>query len=95
MFKKYIKESYIQFSEESGEIVVDKLFVDALQRGLKLGYELLKIALDHARTLNLNLSLYAESDEPDIISNDKLVEYYSDFGFESDSDCDQLMTYFI
>ncbi len=94
MKKQYIGESFIQFSEECDEIVIDKLYVAKNQRGLKLGYELIKKALDFAESLNLNLSLYAESDEPNTISNEKLVEYYSDFGFESDSDCDQLMTYY-
>jgi predicted GNAT family N-acyltransferase len=91
--KSEIGKSYIEFSEENEEIVVDKVFVHESQRGEYLGHKLLDIALNHAKSVNMNLSLYAEPDED--MEIEKLVEYYQDYGFESDGDCDQLMTYYI
>ncbi len=91
--KSILLNSFIQFSEEGGELVVDKMEVSLGDRGQLLGHKLLDIALVCARKMELNLSLYAESDNPDSFSNEELVDYYRDYGFVSDGDCDQLMTY--
>lgn len=91
--KNEIKKSYIEYSIENEEVVVDKLYVAPDQRGQYLGHKLLTVALDYAKEIGLNLALYAEPDED--MEADKLVEYYENFGFESDSDCDQLMTYYV
>ena len=90
--KEILGKSWVQFSEECGEIVVDKVFVDPSERGRLRGYKLLDIVLEYARSQNMNIGLYAESDE-ETFSNEDLVEYYRNYGFESDGDCDQLMTY--
>jgi len=87
-----INKSYIMFSKENNEIVIDKLFVDPNERGQHLGYKLLDVAKKYADKKGLNLALYAESDDP-VFSNYDLVEYYRNYGFESNGDCDQLMTY--
>ena len=88
-----INKSWIQYSEECGEIVIDKLFVDPSERGQRKGFKLLDIVVKYAKDQKMNVGLYAESDEPDSLSNENLVNYYRDYGFESDGDCDQLMTY--
>lgn len=87
-----INNSYIQFSEECGEIIVDKVFVDPSQRGHKIGHKLLEVALDYAREQGMNLALCAEPDED--MPKDVLIEYYEEFGFEQDADCAELMTYY-
>ena len=88
-------KSYIQYSEGFGEIVIDKLFVHKDERGDKKGHSLLSFVLIASQNQGFNMSLCAESDEPSNINNEQLIEYYEEFGFESDADCDQLMTYYI
>jgi len=93
IFKATIDNSYIILSIENDELIVDNLFVSADERGNKLGYKLLDMAVTKAKELGLTLSLYASPDEDDALDTEGLVAYYRDYGFESDPDCDQLMTY--
>jgi GNAT superfamily N-acetyltransferase len=92
--KQAINKSFIKFDADMDDIVIEKLFVHPSQRGKKLGHKLLDIALDYARENEMNVSLCAESDE-ETLSNEKLIKYYEDYGFESDGNCLELMTYFI
>jgi len=92
--KKQIQNSFVKYSIEEGEVVIDYLFVDKRQRGNNLGYKLLDFVKSFAKRKEMNMALFAESDD-DNFSNDELVEYYEDYGFESDADADQLMTYFL
>ena len=93
IIKAAIGNSYIQLSIENDELIVDSLFVSADERGNKLGYKLLDMAVNKAAELELTLSLYAEPQEDDALDAEGLIAYYRDYGFESDADCDQLMVY--
>ena len=87
--KSYIKYSQDDINEK--ELVIDMLFVAHKDRGQKKGYELLQEAMDYAWDNGYkNVSLFVEPQENGI-TEDALVEYYRNFGFESDGDCDQLM----
>ena len=91
--KHCIGKSFIKYNEDMGELVINKLYVHPSQRGQRLGYRLLDVAVDYAGSKNIaNVGLFAESDE-DSLSNEKLIEYYKGYGFESDGDCDELMNY--
>jgi GNAT superfamily N-acetyltransferase len=90
--KHEIGKSFIKYSKENGEIVVDELFVSPDQKGGKLGYALLDIARDFAELQKMNLALYAEV-QSGYMDNDVLVEYYRKYGFESHPNSDQLMIY--
>lgn len=93
IFKATIGNSYIQFSIEADELIVDILFVSINERGNKLGYKLLDCAVTEANELGLTLSLCAYPQEDGALNTNDLIAYYRDYGFESHSDCDQLMTY--
>jgi len=91
--KNEFGKSFIRYSVEYGEIVVDELFVAPSQRGEKLGHTLLDIARDFAISQKMKLALYAEVQSGDM-DIDVLVEYYLEYGFVSDPNSKQLMTYY-
>lgn len=85
-------KSYITTHREDGELIIDMLFVHADERGRKMGYKLLGLAVTESEEKKLTLTLCAEPDEAGL-PTEKLVEYYRNFGFVSHPDCDELMTY--
>jgi len=93
--KFQIENSYVQLSIDDSEdntLVVDIVCVEELNRGQGIGTQLMRLAIDHAKKNDKKLSLYAEPQD-DTVEEDRLIEWYRDLGFESDGDCDNLMTY--
>jgi ribosomal protein S18 acetylase RimI-like enzyme len=93
--KFQIENSYVQLSIDDSEdntLVVDIVWVEELNRGQGIGTQLMRLAIDHAKKNDKKLSLYAEPQD-DTVEEDRLIEWYRDLGFESDGDCDNLMTY--
>lgn len=77
--------------EDKDELIIEMIYVDASMRRLGKGEILLKKAIDYAQKKGYKqIGLYAHAD--DGMSTDRLVQWYRDAGFDSDGDCNELMT---
>lgn len=85
----YIVLSRSEFDKE--ELIIEMIYVEPSMRRLRKGEILLKKAIDYAQKKGYKqIGLYAHAD--DGMSTDRLVQWYRDAGFESDGDCNELMT---
>lgn len=89
-------KSYIEFDTDMMDdtaLEIEMVYVDPAERGQKKGYRLLNKAIEYARENGYkSVTLCAYPQEDDGITEEALVEYYRAYGFESDGDCDALMT---
>ena len=97
MEKIETQTGFYQFDIEEDEVVLDMLHVNEEHRGLGLGGKMLKQAiadmLEHAKAHGINrLSLVAIAQEGDF-DGTALINFYKDYGFVSDGDCNELMYY--
>jgi ribosomal protein S18 acetylase RimI-like enzyme len=94
--RKEIGKSYIDFSQDDmdeSQLCIDMVYVAPEDRGRHLGYTLLDMAKEYARENGYgSMGLYAYSQEEGGISDEALVEYYRDYGFESDADDSAMMS---
>ena len=85
----YIVLSQNDFDKE--ELIIEMIYVEPSHRRLGKGEILLKRAIDYAQKKGYKqIGLYAHADGG--MSTDRLVQWYRDAGFESDGDCNELMT---
>jgi len=95
--EKKIDKNYVRYSTsdcDNAELVIDDVYVCPEDRGRGLGKELINFVLDYAREKEYeSVGLYAEPQSDDGLDGDALIEFYRSLGFESDSDCNQLMSY--
>jgi GNAT superfamily N-acetyltransferase len=88
------KFGYIVLSrsgEDKDELIIEMIYVEPSMRRLGKGEILLKKAIDFAKKKGYKqIGLYAHAD--DGMSTDRLVQWYRDAGFDSDGDCNELMT---
>ncbi len=95
MKKFEIGKSYAQVSQsdtDDNELVLDIVWVAEDQRGQGIGKQLTQMAIDYAREQNKKLGLYAEPQDGNGLNQEALVEFYRNMGFESDGDCNELMS---
>jgi len=96
MMAKKIKEKfgYLDLSGSElykDELIIEMLFVEPSMRRLGKGKILLNKAIDYARKKGYKkIGLYANSDGG--MSTDRLVQWYREAGFDSDGDCNELMS---
>lgn len=95
MTKKFKEKfGYLDLSEselDKDELIIEMLFVEPSHRRRGKGKILLKRAIDYARKKGYKkIGLYAHADGG--MSTDRLVQWYRDAGFDSDGDCNELMT---
>lgn len=77
--------------EDKDELIIEMIYVEPSMRRLGKGEILLKKAIDYAQKKGYKqIGLYAHAD--DGMSTDRLVQWYRDAGFDSDGDCNELMT---
>lgn len=89
--KSYIK--YWQSDCDEKELEIVKVYVSPEERGKGKGTELINSAIEYAKHNGYEtISLYVCADEEDVMNDEQLINWYSSFGFESDSDDDCLMT---
>ncbi len=88
----YIKVSTDDMNEK--ELTIDSVFVRPGDRGKGIGRQLVDMAIEYAQNNGYeSVGLYAEPQTDDGLDGDALIEFYRSCGFESDSDCNELMTY--
>lgn len=85
----YIVLSRSEFDKE--ELIIEMIYVEPSMRRCGKGEILLKKAIDYAQKKGYKqIGLYAHADGG--MSTDRLVRWYRDAGFDSDGDCNELMT---
>lgn len=94
--KYEIGKSHVEFDPsvmDDTEIEIETLYVHPQERGRRMGYRLLDYVVKYARDNGYEkVGLCAFPDEADGIPEEALIEYYREYGFESDGDCDSLMS---
>ena len=95
MTKKFKEKfGYLDLSRselDKDELIIEMLFVEPSLRRLGKGKILLKKAIDYAQKKGYKkIGLYANSDGG--MSTDSLVQWYQEAGFDSDGDCNELMS---
>ena len=88
---------YIKGHVEENEMILDILYVDKGHRGKGHAKELVNEFVENARKIEglTEIGLYAEPQSDDGLSEDLLIQFYVDCGFESHGDCDNLMVRYI
>lgn len=81
------ENGYILFHQEHEELIIDELFVNPESRGNRAGYKLLNevksYAFEHHEDEGIEtISLCAYPQEKGGITQNALIDYYRDFGFE-------------
>lgn len=88
-------KSYVEYGTsdcDDNELVLEKVWVDESERNQGIGTKLVKHVIEYGKENGFEtIGLYVCSDGE--MSDSQLIDWYSSLGFESDGNCDELMTY--
>ena len=91
--KSYINY-YIDDCDDTA-ITIEDLFIIESDRRKGIGKSMVKEAIEYARDNGFkSVNLYANCTD-NSITNESLIEFYRECGFDSHGDCDELMEYTI
>lgn len=83
MAKIKIKNSFLVYSEEQDEIILDLLYVDPAERRQGIGTQLVQKLQQLSQIAGKPITLYAEPQENNISKAD-LIAFYEKLGFSQD-----------
>ena len=89
------KKGKIEFHREGSEMIIDSVYVNPSFRRQGIAKKLVKKSIQSTKYLYRNgsvdtISLCAEP-QSEGLNKDQLINFYSNLGFKSHSDCDELM----